>query len=324
MRCIVAVAFMTAPCAARLVRDDTMVNDPKHIERLNGFPESLWLAAPQERFEGMTFGDVRALLGTRLSHISQHLNETRPESAYAAMSNERLPDILDARKKWKGLIHPIRDQQQCGSCWAFSSSEALSDRVAIATGRLSPVLSPEDMVSCDRQDDGCQGGQLSHAWKYLSETGIVTDSCMPYTAGGGLAPECPSTCVDSESFVRTKAESAYAINGVINMQKDMMMHGPIQVGFQVYGSFMSYRKGIYHKHKEETQPEGGHAVKMVGWGRTAKKGIKYWVVANSWSPTWGEEGFFRIRRGHDECGIETMGPPYAGLPAVPSEDLLVV
>merc|ERR1719414_1068419 len=100
-----------------------------------------------------------------------------------------------------------------------------------------------------------------------------------------------------------------------------MMHGPIQIGFMVYPSFMSYSSGIYHKLKSEKRAEGGHAVKIVGWGIDAGK--KYWVVANSWGPMWGEEGFFRMLRGEDECGIETMGPPYAGL-ADTDEDLIVV
>merc|ERR1712113_735779 len=92
----------------------------------------------------------------------------------------------------------------------------------------------EDLVSCDKQDHGCGGGMLPDAWNYLTTTGIVTDSCFPYSAGRGHAPACASRCVDSESFVRTKADHAYAINGAANMQKDLMQNGPIQVGFLVY------------------------------------------------------------------------------------------
>merc|ERR1711920_1160598 len=93
-------------------------------------------------------------------------------------------------------------------------------------------------------------------------------------------------------------------------------------GLHGYKSFMTYHSDIYHKHRSEKQPEGGHAVKLVGWG--TESGKKYWLIANSWDTTWGEEGFFRIISGKDECGIETMGPPYAGLPAVGHEDLIVV
>merc|ERR1712051_844122 len=123
------------------------------------------------------------------------------------------------------------------------------------------------------------------------------------------------------SFVRTKAKTSYAINGAVNMQKDIMTKGPIQVGFTVYSSFMSYKSGIYHKHRKD-QVEGGHAVKIVGWGTADSH--DYWVVANSWGATWGEEGFFRILRDKNECGSEKMGPPYAGLPATGGDDLIVV
>lgn len=78
----------------------------------------------------------------------------------------------------------------------------------------------------------------------------------------------------------------------------------------MYKSFMSYKTGVYQKHFWEIIPEGGHAVKIVGWG--TENGTPYWKVANSWNTNWGEDGFFKIKRGSDQCGMETMGPPYAG------------
>merc|ERR1711972_260834 len=93
---------------------------------------------------------------------------------------------------------------------------------------------------------------------------------------------------------------------------------PHSVAFMVYKSFMSYKSGVYKKHFWELLPEGGHAVKMVGWG--VEDGHDYWLVANSWSTTWGIEGLFKIARGINACGIEKMGPPYAGLPATRVDD----
>lgn len=323
---VLAGLFVVAPCAAWQVKGRTLVNDPEHIKVLNSQPGSSWIAAPQTIFEGITYDDARMLLGTALSHISEHVNETRDAKVYDVIREEHLPVGFDARTHWPSLVHPIRDQQRCGSCWAFSASEVLSDRVAIAEGRVSPVLSPEDMVSCDQLDMGCQGGMLPQAWKYLIQTGIVTDSCMPYSAGSGEAPSCATSCVDNESFRRTKAKSAYAISGTKNMQKEIMMHGPIQAAFMVFKSFMSYQSGVYHKHLWEMLPEGGHAIKIVGWGVDDQlfHEVKYWVVANSWGSSWGEDGFFRIVRGKDACGIESRGPPYAGLPADSGDDFLVL
>lgn len=292
-----------------------LINDLEQIARLNEYnrEHSSWVAGVNPFFENITFEEARPLLGTALSHISAHLEELLPEGSYEGMGD--IPDEFDARTKWPGLIHPIRDQQRCGSCWAFSASEVLSDRMAIAQGKPSPVLSPEDMVSCDSGDMGCSGGQLANAWSYLQNTGIVTDSCFPYSAGSGDAPSCPQKCADSESWSasKVKASKVYAIQGVENMQREIMTNGPIQVAFNVFKSFMSYKSGVYQKHWNEFLPEGGHAVKIVGWG--TEGGLDYWLVANSWNTIWGLDGFFKIKRGSDACGIESRGPPYAGVVA---------
>merc|ERR1719191_1989324 len=122
---------------------------------------------------------------------------------------------------------------------------------------------------------------LPAAWDYLQSTGIVSDNCFPYTAGNGTAAQCTQKCADSESWAssKTKAKTAFAINGVTNMQKEIMTNGPVQVAFKVYKSFMSYKSGVYSKHFWELLPEGGHAVKIVGWGTDS--GTDYWLVANS-------------------------------------------
>uniref|UniRef100_A0A7S3EVQ1 Peptidase C1A papain C-terminal domain-containing protein n=1 Tax=Haptolina ericina TaxID=156174 RepID=A0A7S3EVQ1_9EUKA len=99
------------------------------------------------------------------------------------------------------------------------------------------------------------------------------------------------------------------------MQKEIMANGPIQVAFNVYKSFMSYKSGVYKKKTFELIPEGGHAVKIVGWGTDPDQG-DYWTVANSWNTNWGDSGFFKIVRGKNECGVEKRGPPYAGEPAL--------
>ena len=83
-----------------------------------------------------------------------------------------------------------------------------------------------------------------------------------------------------------------------------------QVGFFVFSDFRLYKSGVYQKSANATGPEGGHAVKALGWG--TEDGADYWIIANSWSPAWGDDGFFKIIRGTNECGIETTVA--AGLP----------
>lgn len=310
------LATVTAILATRQApfypASDAKINDASHIAYLNSHRAS-WTAGKNERFEGITYESARSLLGTDLLHISDF--KTEPHASIVGISDADIPASFDATQHWSGLVHPIRDQMRCGSCWAFSATEVLSDRASIAAGKSTPVLSPEDLVSCDKVDMGCQGGQLPAAWSYLTSTGAVSDKCFPYGAGNGTAPTCPNKCADGEDWgsSKTKAKSAYAINGVTNMQKELMTNGPVQVAFKVYKSFMSYKTGVYSKHWYELIPEGGHAVKVVGWG--TEDGQDYWLVANSWNTTWGLNGFFKIKRGKDECGIETMGPPYAGVVA---------
>lgn len=219
-----SITLMLATSAAPFFHPEAYakINDPDNIAMMN-MQNSTWTAGYNARFEGLAYNDVRALFGTELTHIADHMDEVLPDEAYAGIADASIPDSFDATVHWKGLVHPIRDQQRCGSCWAFSAAEVLGDRVAIATGKASPVLSPEDLVSCDTKDMGCQGGRLNTAWSYLKNTGVVTDSCFPYSAGSGQAPTCPTKCKDSESWAssKQKAKSVYAVNGVANLQKEV-------------------------------------------------------------------------------------------------------
>ena len=230
-------------------------------------------------------------------------------------SLEALPDNFDGRKTFGKCIHPVRNQEQCGSCWAFSASEVLSDRFCIAShGKIDVVLSPQTLVSCDSENMGCQGGYLDKAWEYLVSNGIALDQCEPYTSGGGDSGTCPTKCADGSQIKYYKAANYKHITGVSNIQTDLMTNGPVQVAFEVYQDFMSYKSGIY-KHISGSLL-GGHAVEMVGWG--IDSGTAYWIIKNSWGPTWGESGYFRIVRGINECGIESN--VYSGQPAISSNN----
>jgi cathepsin B len=124
------------------------------------------------------------------------------------MENLDLPNNFDSREQWPKCVHAIRNQAQCGSCWAFGASEALSDRFCIASkADINVVLSPEDMVECDSTDYGCQGGILYFAWNYLETTGVVTDKCLPYTSGAGKVDKCPTKCENGDKFVKYKCEA---------------------------------------------------------------------------------------------------------------------
>lgn len=118
--------------------------------------------------------DIKARLGT----IIQPPVEGIPSPA---VYNDVIPTAFDSRTKWPNCVHAIRDQAKCGSCWAFGATEALSDRFCIASdGKVDVVLSPQDLVSCDWWDRGCNGGIISWAWSHLKTEGAAADTCIPY------------------------------------------------------------------------------------------------------------------------------------------------
>jgi len=157
------------------------------------------------------------------------------------------------------------------------------------------------MVACNNLNQGCNGGILALAWKYLTNTGIVTDTCDPYTSSSGTSPKCLTSCSDGESWSKYKCQAGSVVQATTPAQikSEVSANGPMETGFIVYEDFMNYESGVYHY---TTGKElGGHAVKIVGYGVT-DDGTNYWICANSWGPDWGESGFFRIQEG--DCNID--------------------
>ena len=247
-------------------------------------------------FKGWSVKDMKKLLGLKL--FSFGIAETKVFDFAAD-----LPESFNSVNQWPECIHPIRDQGHCGSCWAHAASEVLSDRYCIASkGAINVVLSPEDMVTCDYLDHGCNGGILTTSWMYLKYFGIVSDTCKPYTSGDGKVPSCPlfkKECKDGSEYKKYKAKNFYYLKSINDIKTSIMNYGPVETGFMVYEDFMSYKSGVYKRTSNKLL--GGHAVKIVGWGK--ENGTEYWVVANSWSPKWGEQGYFRIAMG--ECNFES-------------------
>jgi cathepsin B len=251
----------------------------------------------QNPLRNYSAAQLRGLLGT----INEPVSEA-PLDLVEPVLIEGLPDDYDWRSQSPNCVHPIRDQAQCGSCWAFGATEALSDRFCIASnGAVDVVLSPQDMVSCDNWDMGCNGGILSFAWSYLSSTGVATDDCTPYTSGTGQVQSCPKSCADGSSIKKYKCAKSSTVNakGVAKIQSEIYANGPVETGFDVYEDFFSYKSGIYHY--TAGSKAGGHAVKIIGWGQEG--GVNYWICANSWGTSWGMDGFFNIEWG--QCGIDS-------------------
>jgi cathepsin B len=188
----------------------------------------------------------------------------------------------------------------------MGASEVLSDRYCIKGNKVQ--LSPQYMVNCDYNNYACLGGYLSKTWYYLENYGIPTEQCVKYISGAGYFDECSAICDDGSTPTFYKAKYAKNFTTVSAIQLEVMNNGPIEAGMTVYNDFLAYKSGIY-KHITGSLA-GGHAVKIVGWGE--QNGINYWICANSWGTTWGENGFFRIAFG--ECGIDLQG--IVGVPAI--------
>ena len=251
---------------------------------------------------------------------------------HKSFTNDELqatPDSFDSRIQWPhcSSISDIRNQSKCGSCWAFAAATVLSDRLCIASKQtIQTRLSPQDVLSCCFScGNGCDGGFSSGAWDYFIQSGIVSGNnygdnqwCMSYQIPPDSqdhdTPPCRRTCQTNTSISyfndRHKASSGYLLAGEEAFKKEISTNGPIVSGFTVYADFRNYKSGVYwHK---EGDILGGHAIRIVGYG--IEDGVKYWLIANTWSPTWGMQGFFKMRRGTNECGIETQG--IAGLVTV--------
>ena len=266
-----------------------------------------------------------------------------PEIHHEIESNGAdIPESFDARKAWPECpsIGEIRDQGNCGSCWAFGATEAMSDRLCIASeGKFQQDVSAEDLLACCKGcGAGCNGGFPGAAWNHWVREGIVTGGlygsnkgCQPYAIspcehhtegprpackGETHTPKCVHMCVDgynsSYSEDKTYGKKAYSVKkNVQQIQHEIMTNGPVEADFTVYSDFPNYKSGVYKRHSH--QPVGGHAIRLLGWG--VEDGTPYWLAANSWNTDWGDNGYFKILRGSNECGIE--GDINAGIAKVP-------
>jgi len=253
-------------------------------------------------FKDKTLDQLKAMFSNKFDYEDNVL--LRKPTPLGNLSG--LPAYFNTREQWPNCNTVIKEQQQCGSCWAFAATSTLAERFCIQSeGKIKVNLSPQDMVSCDvgNGDNGCQGGHPEPSWQYLQYVGVPTESCVPYVSGSGYIPECPLwsfMCADRTKFKRYFAKRWNRFYSVEDAMKSIMHFGPIQTGYQIYEDFLAYKGGIYIQNSNVHV--GGHMVKVVGWGNDV--GTNYWICENSMGPNWGEKGLFRIRFG--ECLFENQ------------------
>lgn len=304
--------------SAKLDLQRKYVTNDDFISEINSV-QSLWYASHYPQMSGLTLESLLRRAGGLPSAKMPTRSSKLPPSEHVRLAAQRLPESFDWRDRdGMNFVSPIRNQGDCGSCYAFGSMAMMESRLRIVTNNtLQVVLSPQDVIGCSEYSQGCAGGfSYLIAGKYAQDFGVVEESCFPYVGKD-------SSCTETKGCIRYYATDYYYVGGYYGacnepeMRLELVNNGPMAVGFEVLNDFLNYKGGIY-QHTGLTDKFNpweitNHAVLVVGYG--TEKGVPYWIVKNSWGENWGENGYFRIIRGVDEVGFESMA--LATTPLVP-------
>jgi len=196
----------------------------------------------------------------------------------------------------KGAVTPVKDQAQCGSCWAFSTTGSVEGAVQVATGRLTSV-SEQQLVDCagSSGNQGCNGGLMDDAFNWIvSHRGIASESSYPYTARDGTCRDVPSVSTIS-GYKDVQQGSEAALMQALQSQ-------PVSIAIEAdQSSFQMYKSGVF---QGPCGAQLDHGVLLVGSGTDG--GLNYWRVKNSWGSSWGDNGYIRIIRDRNMCGLANM------------------
>lgn len=224
-------------------------------------------------------------------------------------------------------IPNVKVQGACGSCYTFSSITSLESRLRIMTNNKDTTqFSVQFPLSCNFYSEGCDGGYPYFVGKFFNEFEIVPEECFPYKENND---RCGNVCDYTKYKKKYKVTKYDYIGGFyggtneVNMLKELRARGPIPGNIRVPYTFNYYKTGVYSaKHLEPSRSDSflskttmvdrhlswekvEHSITLVGYGE--EKGVKYWIGMNTWGTGWGEDGFFKILRGQNECSIESMG-----------------
>lgn len=250
-------------------------------------------AAPAEEYmgaSGPTFETVDVL---QRQQYSTGLIVPKDRSSIKTKSLNNVRVDLPAKFRWEqDKLTPIKNQGNCGSCWAFSA-QATYDDVMKLHGKSATNHSEQWLVSCEKQSYGCQGGWYHSAFQLIKEQGNVLESDMPYKASN---LKCPSSLPHYTKMIKWQ-ELSTNVATVEDIKKAIYLYGPVSVAVSVAGQFSNYKSGIYN---ESSAGQVNHAVNLVGWDDTVQPG--HWIMRNSWGPEWGENGEMRIAYGSRKIG----------------------
>jgi len=201
-------------------------------------------------------------------------------------------DGFDWRNHTPAVVTAVKDQKQCGSCWAFSATETIESAWALA-GHDIAELSPQQIVDCDKSDGGCNGGDTPSAYAYVQKAGGQEGiSSYPYTARNGKCAFAASSVVAKISgftyATRSRSET--------EMQSALEAHGPLSVCVDA-SSWQNYHSGVLKTCGSRVD----HCVQITGY--STQSGTPVWNVRNSWGARWGVDGFIYVESGKNLCAI---------------------
>jgi len=222
------------------------------------------------------------------------ISNIQPLSSVQPELKAPLPTSFDWRTK--GAVTPVKNQEQCGSCWAFSATEGVESAWYLAKHQLIK-LSEQQIVSCDTNDDGCDGGDLPTAFQYVQQSGLETDAVYPYTSGGGDSGTCNFNSQDVVVHI-SGFKYATTTGNETQMQIAMIPNGPLSICVDAE-TWQYYTGGVISHGCGDSLD---HCVQIVGWN-VYQATTPYWIIRNSWGSDWGLNGYLWVERNKDECGV---------------------
>lgn len=288
-------------------------NDLEHNMRMRTFKRNLHKIEMLNKHEqgtakyGITeFADMTEkeyLHRTGLRVPERHENDLGNPTAHIP-EIEDLPTEFDWREK--SAVTAVKNQGQCGSCWSFSVTGNVEGLHAIKTGKLE-AYSEQELLDCDTTDNACNGGYMDDAFKAIEKIGgLELEEEYPYMARKQKKCMFNSTL----SHVKVKGVVDLPKGDEVAMQKFLVSTGPISIGINA-NAMQFYRGGVSHPWKVLCRKSNlDHGVLIVGYGIKEyplfNKTLPYWTIKNSWGPKWGEQGYYRVYRGDNSCGVAEM------------------
>jgi len=231
-------------------------------------------------------------------YIRPLIHITDPEHVYQYEPTQALPTSVDWRTK--GIVTPVKDQGQCGSCWSFSTTGSVEGAWAMNHTLVS--LSEQNLMDCSRAygNMGCNGGMMDNAFKYIiNNHGIDTEASYPYQAYTSY--NCKYSTANKGASITSYKDVTSGSEAAL---QNAVAYRPVSVAIDAsHSSFQLYTSGVYYE-PACSSTSLDHGVLTVGYG-TGTSG-DYWIVKNSWGTGWGMQGYIYMSRNkNNNCGIAT-------------------